>query len=229
MNIHYFKHVPFEGLGSLDDWTHLPGNNVTATKFYEDFKLPFVDICDLLIVMGGPMGVYDEDEFPWLAEEKKFIEKAIAKGKKVVGICLGAQLVAEVLGAKVYKNAHKEIGWMPVELTEEGKKHRFFGHLPTQYTTFHWHGDTFDLPPGAIHLAKSQACTHQAFVYNDQVIGLQYHMEVTADTINALYAQCANEITEAPFIQREEQIKNTEFIEHNNKGLVEIMNRLVGL
>src|SRR5687768_628705 len=107
MNIHYFQHVPFEGLGWIENWAKVPGNTVTATKVYEDSRLPYVDLFDVLIVMGGPMGATDDDLYPWMKEEKKLIEKAILKGKRVIGICLGAQLIADVLGARVYPNKEK--------------------------------------------------------------------------------------------------------------------------
>lgn len=222
MNIHYFQHVPFEGLGSITDWVNSPGHKVTATRFYEDNRLPFVDICDMLIVMGGPMGVHDEKQYPWLKKEKKFIEKAIVKGKKVVGICLGAQLIADVLGAKVYPNKEKEIGWFPIEF----KAHSFVSSAPSSLTVFHWHGDTFDLPPNAVHLAKSVACENQAFLYNNNVLGLQFHMEATGDSITALLQNCRNELIEANFIQSEEEILNYPISERNNRLLQNMLSSL---
>ncbi len=223
MNIHYFQHVPFEGLGSIADWVNVPGHKVTATRFYEDNRLPFVDICDMLIVMGGPMGVHDEKQYPWLKKEKKFIEKAITKGKKVVGVCLGAQLIADVLGAKVYKNKEKEIGWYPVEFIP----HPFLPANPPSLTVFHWHGDTFDLPKNSVQLAKSSVCENQAFLYGEKTLGLQFHLEATEDSINAMVQNCRQELFEVGnFIQNEEEILNHSISGRNNTLLKTMLGNL---
>lgn len=155
--------------------------------------------------MGGPMGVHDEKKHPWLKAEKQFIENAIKSDKVVIGICLGAQLIADVLGAKVFPSQYKEIGWFPVHLTNEGKK--VLGDFPEDFTAFHWHGDTFDLPSGAKHLAGSVACKNQAFLY-DKVLGLQFHLESTEASVKALIDNCRQEIVPASHIQNEESILN---------------------
>ncbi|MCS6824092.1 MAG: type 1 glutamine amidotransferase [Cytophagaceae bacterium] len=223
MNIHYFQHVPFEGLGCIEPWAKQKQNKLSATRFYEDHKLPFIDICEMLIIMGGPMGVYDEDQYQWLTQEKKFIEKAITKGKIVIGICLGAQLIADVLGAKVYKNREKEIGWMPIELTPEGRKHQLLKFFPDTLHVFHWHGDTFDLPAGALHLARSKATEHQAFLYGNNVLGLQFHLECTAESISSLLQHCKHDLTEGPFVQSPEQILSEDHIYINNKLMIKLL------
>lgn len=219
MKIHYFQHVPFEGLGCISDWINKPGNSFTATRFYEDQKLPFVDICDFLIVMGGPMGVYDEAQYPWLKKEKEFIAKALDKGKKVIGICLGAQLLAEVLGAKVYTNDKKEIGWFPVTKTGEGRKYSSLKNFPDNQMVFHWHRDTFELPKDSIHLLRSEACENQSFIYKDQALALQFHLEMRQKDISSILENCRNELQSGPYIQTEEQILNEEYIEANNRLL----------
>jgi GMP synthase-like glutamine amidotransferase len=229
MNIHYFQHVPFEGLGSVSGWSRRPGNRVTATRFYEDQKLPFVDICDMLIVMGGPMGVYDEEKFPWMAKEKEFISKALDKGKKVVGICLGAQLLASVLGAEVYKNQYKEIGWFPVEKTDAGRKHPLLKDFSENQTVFHWHGDTFDLPSGAENLLRTPACENQLFIYKNQAIGIQFHMEMREEDIKTIADKCGDELVSGPYIQTPEKIFTTEFIAHNNKLMEKLLSDFVKL
>src|SRR2546428_2396131 len=125
MNIHYFQHVPFEGLGCIEDWANRKSHVLSSTRFFEKHTLSDLKTIDWLIVMGGPMGVYDESEYLWLKEEKEFIKKAIDANKVVIGICLGSQLIAEVLGAKVYKNKFTEIGWFPVEVFEGTKQFNF--------------------------------------------------------------------------------------------------------
>ena len=162
MRINYLQHVPFEGLGSIERWINARRYHLTATKLYQSDLMTEMEGVDLLVIMGGPMGVHDEDRLPWLVMEKRLIEKAISKGKTVLVICLGAQLTADVLGARVYPNRSKEIGWFPIELTEAGQRSSLFGFLPARLVVFHWHGDTFDLPAGAVHMARSEACAHQA-------------------------------------------------------------------
>ena len=206
MRIHYLQHVPFEGLGSIEQWMSSHRYHLAATRLYRNDPLPRVDNIDWLIVMGGPMGVHDEDELPWLVSEKRMIEGAIRQGKVVIGICLGAQLIADVLGARVYPNRFKEIGWYPIELTETGQQSPLFGFLPRRLDVFHWHGDMFDLPADAVHIARSEACQHQAFVYDKRVVGLQFHMESTSVGVDALIQNCSGELVEGRYIQAPSQL-----------------------
>ncbi|MBN2330059.1 MAG: type 1 glutamine amidotransferase [Candidatus Omnitrophica bacterium] len=130
-----------------------------------------------IIVLGGPMNVDDENRFPYLIEEKSFIRRCVEDSVPVLGICLGAQLLARVFDAQVYKNQHSELGCMDVELTKEGMKNPLFDQISSPMTVFQWHGDTFDLPKGADLLAQSPACLHQAFSVNNRFYGLQFHIE----------------------------------------------------
>lgn len=209
MKVHYLQHVYFEGLGYIEEWLTRNSHTISFARFYEsDYHLPEADNIDALIVMGGPMGVYDEDRLPWLKEEKAFIRSCIQSGKKVLGICLGAQLIAECLGAKVDKAVHSEIGWFPVICTEESKQLAWFYDLFKENpTVFHWHGDRFEIPEGAINLLSSDANTNQAFCYNENVIGLQFHLEVTEQTVASILENCVDELDESLWIQTEIQIK----------------------
>lgn len=230
MKVHFFQHVPFEGLGIFEDWAKKPGHSLTSTRFYEDQKLPFVDICDLLIVMGGPMSIHDETKHPWLVKEKKFIEQALSRGKKVLGICLGAQLLADVLGARVYKNSEKEIGWHPVQVLPEAGKHLLLKELNTEETVFHWHGETFDLPAGAISLFKSEACAQQGFLFGQQALGLQFHPEITLAGIQALIENCGEELSEqGTFIQQEKVLLADRYIDNGNQLALQLINRFTSL
>ena len=160
---------------------------------------------DLLAVMGGPMGVHDEDAHPWLRMEKTFLRAVVDLERPVVGICLGAQLLAEVLGGRVHRNPEKEIGWMPVDWHPAARTR--FPFLPPQQTVFQWHGDTFTLPPGAELLASSPACHHQAFLHQGRVLGLQFHLEMTPDGIAALLEHCGHELVPGPHIQTPDAIR----------------------
>jgi GMP synthase (glutamine-hydrolysing) len=206
MQIHYLQHVPFEKLGSIEKWSRTHGYSLSATKFYLGDPLPEVKSIDWLIVMGGPMNIYEEDKYPWLAQEKKLIEQAIKEKKVVIGICLGAQLIADVLGAKIFKNQYKEIGWFPIYLTERAKDSPLLNFLPQKLNVFHWHGDTFELPSGAARMAQSEGCHNQAFIYNEKVLALQFHLEVMLENVQQIIDHCGNEISEGKYIQRPEEM-----------------------
>jgi len=208
MRAHFFQHVPFEGLGSIGSWLESRGASVTGTRFFEEFALPPVNDVDLLIVMGGPMSVNDESIYPWLNNEKRFIKEAIARGKTVLGVCLGAQLIANAMGARVYPNAEKEIGWLPIHRVHTPGAEDTF-RFPKESVVFHWHGETFDPPPGAIRLARSEACENQAFQLGRTVIGLQFHLETTPQGAKDLVGQFRHELVPAKFVQSEETILST--------------------
>jgi len=204
MNIHWIQHVPFEGLAGLDPMLRKQGHTIECTRLYLDEQFPAVADIDWLIVMGGPMGIYDNTQYAWLSREKKFIEQVIQAQKTVLGICLGAQLIADVLGAKVYKNIYREIGWFPIERATESLLSDTV--LPSHAEVFHWHGDTFDIPDGAFRIASSEACANQGFVYNENIIAFQFHLETTLQTATDLIKNCGNELDGSRYVQSSEQI-----------------------
>jgi GMP synthase (glutamine-hydrolysing) len=206
MNIHCLRHVPFEGLGSIEKWALRNHHRLTVTRFHEKDPLPEIGSMDWLIVMGGPMNIYEEARYPWLSKEKDFLRRAVERGKTMLGICLGAQLIADALGAKVHAGRQKEIGWFPIRKTSEAERSSLFRDFPSEMNVFHWHGDTFSLPSGGVRLAESAACRNQAFIYEERVIGLQFHLEVTLKGAEAMVANCGEEIIEAPYIQNAEGI-----------------------
>jgi len=203
MKAHILQHVAFEDIGSIDSCLQERYADVTYTRFFENDVLPKVDGLDLVVVMGGPMSVNDEGSLPWLRPEKEFIRNAVQRGVPMLGICLGVQLIASALGARVYRNAHKEIGWFPIMSTNYGEGYFRF---PKQCRAFHWHGETFDLPPGAVLLAKSEACENQAFQIGRRVIGLQFHLETTPEILQSLVDNCRDELVPGPYIQTEEKM-----------------------
>jgi GMP synthase-like glutamine amidotransferase len=203
MHAHVLQHVPYEDIGSIKPWLAARAATVSYTRFFDNAALPALDGIDLIIAMGGPMSVNDEAELPWLAAEKAFVREAVGRGLPVLGICLGAQLIASALGARVYRNAEKEIGWFPIEATA-GVADGF--RFPASSLVFHWHGETFDLPPGAIRLARSAACANQAFQLGPSAIGLQFHLETTPGSAEAMLAHGRDELVAAPCIQSEPAI-----------------------
>ncbi|HHX82844.1 MAG TPA: type 1 glutamine amidotransferase [Pseudomonadaceae bacterium] len=194
MKIHYLQHVPYEDLGSMEPHLKARGHELSCSPLYKSELSHAVEDLDWLIITGGPMGVRDERIYPWLVEEKRFIREVIAQGKPVLGICLGAQLAAEALGAEVRPNPLREIGWFPVQRVADPASSPLAAVFPDTITAFHWHGDTFDLPEGAIHLASSEACRNQGFIWNNQVIGLQFHLETTQSCVENLIAHCGDEL-----------------------------------
>lgn len=200
LRAHWFQHVPFEGLGHIEPWLHRAGFEISCTRFFESPRLPDPAAVDFLVVMGGPMSVNDEDVYPWLADEKQFIRRILAAGKPLLGICLGAQLIASAFGARVAPNREKEIGWFPIEGLPPRNNSGF--RFPTSAEVFHWHGETFDLPPGASHLARSRACDNQAFQIGS-AIGLQFHLETTPESARALVENARGDLVPGPFVQSE--------------------------
>ena len=209
MKAHILQHVPFEGPGHIGDWLAARGADIGSTRFWEAPVLPDPAEVDVLVVMGGPMSVNDELEFLWLKAEKRFIAEVVAHGRPVLGICLGAQLIASAHGARVYRNAQKEIGWFEVAASaadpaDVDTASRF--PFPAHATVLHWHGETFDLPAGSRLLASSPACRHQAFQLGARTIGLQFHLEMTEPSLRAIVDNCRSELVPGRWIQDEATI-----------------------
>jgi len=224
--LHYVQHVPFETPGSILDWARGQKIEVTSTKIYEGGKFPDVSDINCLVVMGGPMGVYEETEHPWIRDEKVFIEKAIKAEKSVLAVCLGAQLLACILGSKVTKNRYKEIGWYPIQTIHDGAN-EIFNFLPDRLTVFHWHGDTFELPRGAVRIAKSDGCENQGYIFNKRLIGLQFHLEVTKESLMEMAENGKKELVRDVFIQSKEEImSDVGHIEANNSFMAKILSYL---
>lgn len=228
MKMHWLQHVDFEGLGSIEGWAREKGVEVSCTRLFAGDSLPQPDEFDLLVVMGGPMGVHDQEQYPWLRPEKEFLRQVIAAGKPVVGICLGAQLLALVLGGRVAPNPEKEIGWFPLErapLVPQDLE----GILPPSPMVFHWHGDTFTLPENAIRLYSSAACVNQAFLYGTNILGLQFHLETTPVSVAALVSHCREELVNGPWIQKESAIirGGADYFAAINSGMAGLLDYLL--
>jgi len=226
MRAHYLQHVHFEGLGSIASWLQHKGYEITHTAFFDEPNLPEAETIDFLIIMGGPMSVNDASIYPWLAAEKAFIREVIALGKPVLGICLGAQLIASTMGAKIYPNSHKEIGWFPIEAVPTDKNDTFA--FPAFFEVFHWHGETFDLPPSASLLASSAGCKNQAFQLGKNVMGLQFHLEMTADSVKEIISHSRDELTDSKYIQSEETMLSASSLHYtdNTKCMYDILEHL---
>lgn len=230
MKIHCLMHVPFEGPAQIADWAESRGHPIAFSHLFAGDALPELDAFDRLVVMGGPMGVGDEDRYPWLRAEKALIRSAIDAGRSLVGVCLGAQLIAEALGAPVSRNGHKEIGWFPVRLTEAARAHPLCKDLPAELLVLHWHGDTFALPSDALHLAESDACAQQGFLVDGRILGLQFHLEMTPTSLRTLCSHCADELVPDTFVQRADEMLAVSPVryEETARMLEVLLDRLAG-
>jgi len=194
------NHLAFEDLGSLETPLRVRDFDIeTVDVATARFPLPQAESCDLLVVLGGPIGVYDQQDYPFLKDEIACIGERLAARRPILGICLGAQLMAAALGARVYPGKNgAEIGWFPLEAAPETDSPEWFSPLLTPgLSLFHWHGDTFELPPGALHLAKTERYAHQAFAIGDYALALQFHPEVTCDGLERWYVGHACELRHA--------------------------------
>lgn len=189
LRVHYFQHIAGEGFGSCESYLKSKNAKISATEFFAlptEYKLdiealPNIDDVDLLIIMGGKMSVNDEATYPWLVIEKRWLRRYIASGKPVIGLCLGGQLIASALGAKVSANPQREIGWTAIQAVNPYPIDCFV--MPEQCEIMQWHGETFALPQGAIRLAENQVCANQAFQIGKNIIGFQFHPEITASAL----------------------------------------------
>ncbi|MDD5011192.1 MAG: type 1 glutamine amidotransferase [Phycisphaerae bacterium] len=228
MRVHWLQHLPFEGLGSMAEYFQRKNIPSTSTCFYLNQSLPSIESFDWLIIMGGAMSANDDAEHPWLTAEKHFIKEAIGSGKVVIGVCLGAQLIAASLGAKVYKNKYREIGWFDLLPTKEAKNTILADCFAKKMDAFHWHGDTFDLPDSAIRLASSEACKNQGFIIDNRVVGFQFHLETTFQSAKDLIDNFSDELNGDKYVQNEKQmLSDLSRFEKINKMMAEILDTLL--
>lgn len=227
MKAHFLQHVPFEGLGSIETWLDDRQTEITSTRFFLNEHLPDIGSLDFIIAGPGPMSVNDESELPWLKAEKQFLRDSMRRGVPVLGICLGAQLIASSLGARVYPNPLKEIGWFPIYAMSENDSCFQF---PAECKVFHWHGETFDLPEGAIRLVRSPACENQGFQIGHKVIGLQFHLETTPQSVDKLIENSRHEMLPGSFVQSEAEIKAAPAASYTtiNSLMNQVLNHLIG-
>lgn len=203
MKIHIIQHVRFEHPGYLLNWMTENGHEVSFTYFFQSgFELPNPKRIDALVILGGPMNANDEHFYPWLTAEKAFIKACIQLDKKVLGICLGAQLIACCLGAAVKTAPHPEIGWFKVYPTEDyAITSGFLNVFETNPTVLHWHGDQFAIPEGCVNLLNSQGNTNQAFLKGNTILGLQFHLEADQDSVLDMTKNCGVALRSSTYVQ----------------------------
>ena len=192
MKVLVLRHVPHEHLGIIEEVLREKGIDFDYKDLYEDSSDVSLEDYSGLIILGGPMNVYETEKYPYLLIEEVIIKDAILKDIPVLGICLGAQLIAKALGAKIYPNKVKEIGWYLLEITDEGVFEPLISNFDLNEIVFQWHGDTFDIPQGAVKLFSSPLCQNQAFRFGDKVYALQFHLEVTQPMVEEWLKEPAN-------------------------------------
>lgn len=231
LRLRVFQHVPHEGLGALEPFFSRLGAEVACTRSFAGELPPDVSAYDFLVVLGGPMSVYEEDAYPWLAPEKVAIGEALRAGKAVLGLCLGAQLMSVALGGAVTRNPHREIGWWPVEKLPGRGDHWAASCFPDRFETFHWHGDTFSVPPGATALFRSEGCAHQGFAWGERAVALQFHPEITpeyvASWIRASETTGGGDLKPGAYVQSAEALRAGGDFAGNNAWMGTLCSRLV--
>lgn len=226
MQVHFIRHVPFEELGSFQALFNDESLRLSFTNLWEIPIYPEIDQIDLLIILGGTMGVNDDDKYVFLKSEKEFILKAIQADTKIIGICLGAQLLAHLLGGAITQNNLSEIGWFPIRLAPTFKEWLNIDLLELcidQLQVFHWHGDSIILPNSAINHASSEACATQLFTNGDNIIGIQFHAEATPTSIRSMVDNEGDEIIDAPYIQKKDRILNESVGYKNSEILLNLI------
>jgi GMP synthase-like glutamine amidotransferase len=225
MKIHCLQHTANHGHTYLPEWAASHGHQ-WVSSIVPETGLPDPAQVDCLVVLGGPMSAWDEATHPWLRREKRFLQDFVAGGKPLLGVCLGAQLLAEVLGARTFPGRHKEIGWFRAEAPPESRRTWLGAVLPERFETFFWHGDSFEIPPGAVRIASSQAFPNQGFVYR-QVLALQFHLEVKPEWVRFLARRDAHELIGQGFVQDAETVlgKPEALYRENNRLLDRLLQR----
>jgi len=204
----------------MSEWFLARGHELSCTRLFEETSLPVREDFDWLVVMGGPMGIGDFSKYPWLRLEMDLIRSAILNGKRILGVCLGAQLMAAAMDTKVSRNDQKEIGWFPVNASG-AKNTAFDKDFPKTFYAFHWHGDTFEIPQGAEHLVSSEATSNQGFCIGKSALALQFHLELRAGDANRIAEACHDDLTPGTYVQQPEEFTM-------KKDLFEDANKLMG-
>jgi GMP synthase-like glutamine amidotransferase len=229
MKIQVIQHIAFENPGSIVQWAVSRGHQLEFIHIYKGDSLPKIHETEALLIIGGTMGAYEDETYHWMRPEKEFIKTVMEAGKPVLGICLGSQLLASVLGAAVFKHRHPEIGWHEVFLTSTGQQSPFFRNCPSVFKTMHWHNDTFELPAGAEWLAWSEGTPNQAFSFGTNVLGLQFHPEFDAELIETLCTMNGDDLQPDTYVQSAEQIlRKPELIQPANELMAIILDNFFG-
>jgi GMP synthase-like glutamine amidotransferase len=227
MHLHYFQHNHFEDLGYIGSWAKSNNFTISCTRFDLKPELPLLQDFDWLVIMGGAMGVHDSDQYPWIDAEIGFIKEAIHAGKIVIGVCLGSQMIASALGARVYKNSEPEMGFWPVKFSPEAQSDSVFRHFPAELDVMHFHFDTYTLPEGAIVIASSSVTPVQAFKFGNTVFALQFHSELTESNTPIFIRELTPEIVPGLLVQNpDEMLQKLNLCRLNNEIFAKVLDEI---
>lgn len=228
MDIHIIRHAEFESAGILLSWARQHGYQVSETHVYRNEKLPTVKNFDMLVIMGGPQSPIDIDNYPYLIPEITLIQQAIVADKKVLGFCLGAQLIGEAFGARTELSPEREIGVFPIQLTESGRAEHVLADFPDSLPVVHWHRDMPGLPAAAEVLARSAGCPRQIICFNDVTYGFQCHLEMGLSEIERLIKACDDYQTPGPYVQSPATMREQNY-DNMQKTLMAFLDRFVAV
>ena len=230
MHLHYFQHNHFEDLGFIGDWAKNNNFTTSVTRFDLNPELPSIEDFDWLVIMGGAMGVSDAEKYTWIPEEIEFIKAAIHSGKIVIGVCLGSQMIASALGARIYKNSKPEMGFWPIKFSHQAQQDNVFRHFPENLEVMHFHFDTFTLTEGAILMAGSTVTPVQAFRYGKNVFALQFHSELTESNLPVFIKGLETEIIPGPLVQNpHEMLQKIKSCSINNEIFSKVLEEILQL
>lgn len=216
MNILIITHASFEKPGYIKEWAVKNRHLVQEIAPYQGEQLPLMEAVDFLIVMGGPQSPLLLDKFPYLRHEIDFIKDAIRLQKPIMGVCLGAQLIGEALGARTERSPYREIGKYPIQLLDAAVNDPIFRHFPKQFDVMHWHNDMPGIPEGAELLASSEGCPRQIYRYGDRIYGFQCHLELTKDLVSGMIEYCADDLKPGPFVMSADDLMKVNYAEINS-------------
>jgi GMP synthase-like glutamine amidotransferase len=228
MKLLALQHDEYDDAGSIIEWALRHDHKLTTVVLTKGGKLPASVDFDIIFIMGGTMNVYEEKKFPWLAEEKVFVKKAVDAGKMVIGFCLGGQMLAVALGGTVTRNNETEIGWWTVNFNKTAREHPVMSAFGENAVIFQWHSDTFSvLPENALPLASSDACANHGFIYGNNVYAFQFHLELTCQMMYYFTEELEKSGEKGRFVQSGEEIrKQYRRIEVNKKLMFEFLDRI---
>lgn len=217
MKILYVTHASFEQPGSIDTWAKRNNHETTEVRPYAGEQLPEINEYDMLVVMGGPQSPIEIEKSPYLKDEIRLVKQALDQNKRIVGVCLGAQLITEALGAKTERSPNKEIGMYELELFDAAASDPVFSSFPAKFDVMHWHSDMPGLVDGVELLARSEGCPKQAFRYGDRVYGFQCHFELTRELVEGMIEHCDGDLRSGKYVMTPEELLALDYSEINER------------
>jgi GMP synthase (glutamine-hydrolysing) len=228
MKILFVIHAAFEKPGCIKTWAEKQKHQTQEVHPYKGEKLPDIKDFDFLVVMGGPQSPLKIDKAPYLADEIELIKQAVKEKKRIIGVCLGAQLIGEALGAKTERSPHREIGAYPIELLDGAERDPVFRQFPKEFDVMHWHSDMPGIPKEAVVLAASAGCPRQVFRFGDRIYGFQCHFELTQELVKGMIDNCPDDLKAGTYVMTEKELMRVDYSQINSR-MENVLNYLASL